>query len=100
MPVTVTADDAHHKLESRIFTLLCNADGSTTTARKQHLQYPDSSCFRLTYEAPKVEVLQLANKILVHPKSTLVHKVCYLLVQINIKVLHIHIHPVIRGDDC
>ena len=44
-----------------------------------------------------VDVLRLANKILVHAQSTLVHKVCGSFVEIINNVVHIHIRPVIRA---
>ena len=54
------------KLKCQIFPFLRNADALTATGSKPHRASPDTRRLRLAYEGPKVEVLRLSNKILVH----------------------------------
>ena len=85
------------KLKRQIFPFLRNADARTATCSKPHRASPDTSRLRLTYEGPKVEVLRLSNKILVHVQSTLVHKLGGSLVQI---INNGRAYPCTPGDPC
>ena len=53
---------------------LGNAYAAGTTACEPHWATPQTPILGPTHRAPKIEVLQLTNKILVHANAVLVHK--------------------------
>ena len=85
------------KLKRQIFPFLRNADARTSTGSEPHRASPDTRRLRLTYEGPKVEVLPLSNKVLVHVQFTLVHKLGGSLVQIVNNGVYIHVRQLIRA---
>ncbi len=69
-----TPDDGLHKTQNEITLRLGNADGARTTAQEQHRATPETLILGPTHRAPKMEVIRLTNKILVHANTAIVHK--------------------------
>ncbi len=63
------------QVKREIILCLCNADGLRTTCSEQHWASPKASILGSADRAPKVEVLQLVNMILIREQVALVHNI-------------------------
>ena len=78
------------KLQSEIMLGFGNADGAGTPAREPHRATQETPFLGPSHRAPKVEVLLLTNKFLVHASAALVHKAGGAHESIINNFVHIH----------